>query len=233
MNILIHGVNGGIGRALADLLRDRFPAANVLTSSRQRSAHTCLAMDFEDESSIARAAGEISERVGRLHWLINAAGMLHGPNIEPEKKIEQFDPQVALRVMAVNAVGPMLVAKHFLPLLSHAEPAVFASVAARVGSIGDNRLGGWYSYRASKAALVMLMKTLAIEASRRSKNLVCFCLHPGTVATPLSAPFQSNVRDGQLFSPSQSAGYLLDILSHAGPQHHGRHVAWDGQFIDW
>lgn len=233
MNILINGVTGGLGAALADSVRQHMPEARILTAARRPADSDTLALDLTDEDSVADAARRVGQQVDRLHWLINAAGVLHGADFEPEKKLEQFDPAVALRVMAVNAIGPLLLARHFLPLLSHDEPARFASIAARVGSIGDNRLGGWYSYRASKAALVMLMKTLSIETARRSKNLVCVCLHPGTVDTGLSAPFQGNVPDGKLFTPAQSAGYLIDVLRQAGPEHHGRHLAWDGQVIDW
>lgn len=233
MNILINGVTGGIGAALAETIRRKLPAAQVLTAARNPSDKATLALDLTDEDSIAAAVQSVRRKVGGLHWLVNAAGLLHGPDIEPEKKLEQFDPDAALRVMAVNAIGPLLLAKHFLPLLSHDQPARFATIAARVGSIGDNRLGGWYSYRASKAALVMLIKTLSIETARRAKNLTCVCLHPGTVDTGLSAPFQGNVPDGKLFSPAQSAGYLFDVLNDVGPEHHGRHLAWDGKVIDW
>ena len=135
------------------------------------------------------------------------------------------------RNFAINSIGPALVAKHFLPLLPDEGRAGFAALAARVGSIGDNRLGGWYSYRASKAALVMLMRTYSVELARKKPDAFCVTLHPGTVDTQLSEPFQRNVPEGKLFTPEFSASSLLDVLDGIGPEQSGRQFAWDGEEI--
>lgn len=135
------------------------------------------------------------------------------------------------RVMAVNVIGPALVAKHFLPHLPREGKSIFAALSARVGSISDNSIGGWHSYRASKAALNMVLKNVAIETARKYKSAAVIGLHPGTVDTGLSAPFQSNVKDGKLFTSQQSAQYLLSVLNNANAESTGKIFAWDGQEI--
>jgi NAD(P)-dependent dehydrogenase (short-subunit alcohol dehydrogenase family) len=138
-----------------------------------------------------------------------------------------------LRNYRVNTLAPALIARYFLPLLNHRERAVFASLSARVGSIGDNRLGGWYSYRASKAAQNMFTRGLAIECGRRAKRVICLALHPGTTDTGLSEPFQGRVPEGKLFSPDFAAGKLLECIDGAGPADSGGFFAWDGAPIPW
>jgi NAD(P)-dependent dehydrogenase (short-subunit alcohol dehydrogenase family) len=144
-----------------------------------------------------------------------------------------LDPAALGQMIAVNAIGPALVAKHLLPLTPRGRPSVFAALSARVGSIGDNRLGGWHGYRASKAALNMLIRTLAIEHRRTRPVGVCVALHPGTVDTALSAPFQSGVRPEKLFSPTRSATALLQVMDRLGPEDSGGFFAWDGAIISW
>ncbi len=162
--------------------------------------------------------------------MIVATGILQGDGIAPEKSSRELSADGLARYFAVNTIGPALVAKHFLPLLSRG-PAVFAALSARVGSIGDNRLGGWYGYRASKAALNMIVRTLAIELARTRPEAVCIALHPGTVDTGLSQPFQRGVPPGQLFTPQRSAEALLDVLAGLTPADSGGCFAWDGQRI--
>jgi NAD(P)-dependent dehydrogenase (short-subunit alcohol dehydrogenase family) len=135
------------------------------------------------------------------------------------------------RSYRINAIGPALVARHFLPLLAADRKSAFAALSARVGSIGDNGLGGWHAYRASKAALNMLLKTLAIELARRNPGALCVGLHPGTVDTGLSRPFQRGVPEGKLFTPRQSARLLLNVLDGLSTEHTGQVFAWDGQRI--
>ena len=135
------------------------------------------------------------------------------------------------RAYQINAIGPALVAKHFLPLLATDRKAVFAALSARVGSIGNNRLGGWYAYRASKAALNMILKTLSIELARRNPSAICVGLHPGTVDTRLSGPFQRGVPGDKLFSPHRSAPCLLKVINALSPGQSGRVLAWDGKPI--
>jgi NAD(P)-dependent dehydrogenase (short-subunit alcohol dehydrogenase family) len=136
-----------------------------------------------------------------------------------------------MRLFAVNAIGPALVAKHFVPLLPNEDRCVFAALSARVGSITDNRLGGWYGYRASKAALNMLIKTLAIELARTRPEAICVALHPGTVDTGLSKPFQKGVASDRLFSTDSTAAQLLEVIERLEPDQSGRCFAWDGAEI--
>ncbi len=206
----------------------RHPDSTLLTAARSGAG---LSVDLTREDSVAQLADEVKGRAGRLHWLINATGTLHGPDWQPEKQLRDINGETMSSVMAVNTIGPMLLARHLVPLLTHDEPAVFASIAARVGSISDNRRGGWYSYRMSKAALVMGIRTLAIECARRAPRLTCVALHPGTVDTPLSEPFQRNVPAGQLFTAEQSANHLLDVIESLTPEQSGKHLAWEGSEI--
>jgi NAD(P)-dependent dehydrogenase (short-subunit alcohol dehydrogenase family) len=160
--------------------------------------------------------------------------VLHdGPEIRPEKKLEDAHPERLRPVVEVNASGPLLVAKHFLDLLRHDERAVLANVSARVGSVGDNRLGGWYVYRASKAAQNMFTRNLAIELGRRAPNVICLALHPWTVDTDLSRPFQRNVPAERLFDANRAADQLLGVIDSCTRDDSGHFLAWDGQPIPW
>ncbi|MEM6930148.1 MAG: SDR family NAD(P)-dependent oxidoreductase, partial [Myxococcota bacterium] len=151
----------------------------------------------------------------------------------PEKRLEHVAPDALATVFAVNAFGPILVAKHVAPLLHHDRRAVFAAVSARVGSIGDNRLGGWYAYRASKSALNQLLRTLSIELARRSPNVIVVSVHPGTVDTDLSHPFQRRVPAHKLFSTERAADQLIDVIDGLTPEDTGSFRAWDGSPIEW
>ena len=188
--------------------------------------------DITNEDDLAQLA-DATQAVDALHLVINAAGVLHGGALAPEKTIEQASRSSFERVFALNAFAPLLLAKVLLPQLCRGQPAVFASLSARVGSIGDNRAGGWYAYRASKAAQNQLLKTFAIEWKRRNPHGTCLLLHPGTVDTPLSAPFQSKVPADRLFDPQRAATQLLQIIAGRGPADSGRFIAWDGQDIPW
>jgi NAD(P)-dependent dehydrogenase (short-subunit alcohol dehydrogenase family) len=183
--------------------------------------------DLMDEASIA-AAGASLEAPPVL--VIVATGVLHDSTsaIAPEKSWRAIDPAAMADVMATNTIGPALVAKHFLPLFPRDRRAVFAALSARVGSIGDNRLGGWHSYRASKAALNMLVVNFAIELARTHPQGIAIALHPGTVDSALSAPFQKNVPPEKLFPAEVSARYLLAVLDGLGPADSGGLFAWDG-----
>ena len=192
-------------------------------------------LDVTDEASIARASATVAGATDRLHLVLNCAGILHGgaAALAPEKRLADVRPEALAASFAVNAFGPLLVAKHFERLLAHRERAVFASISARVGSIGDNRLGGWYAYRGAKAAQNMFTRSLAIEWSRSRRNVVCVALHPGTTDTGLSRPFQANVPPDRLFSPERSVSHLLDVIDRLTPADTGRFYAWDGSEIPW
>jgi NAD(P)-dependent dehydrogenase (short-subunit alcohol dehydrogenase family) len=188
-------------------------------------------MDIADETSI-EAAASIVGASGPVHLLIVATGLLHdGDALQPEKSYRTQTPEAYARAFAVNTIGPALIAKHFLPLFPREGRAVFACLSARVGSITDNRLGGWHAYRASKAALNMVIRNLSIELGRSHKDAIAVALHPGTVETPLSRPFQRNVAKGKLFTPEYSATRLLSVIDALTPEDNGRLIAWDGTEI--
>ncbi len=203
--------------------------AHLETENRGRM--TVLRLDVADEGSIAGARDAIAAEAGRLHLLVNVAGVLHGEDFRPEKKLGQVDPDVLRRVFEVNAFGPLLVAKHLHRLLRHDERAVFASLSARVGSISDNRLGGWYAYRGSKAAQNMFTKNIAIELGRVAPNAIVVGLHPGTVDTNLSKPFQRNVPENKLFAPERSVASLLQVIDGLSPEDSGKVFDFRGDEI--
>ncbi len=221
---VVIGATGGVGAAVTARLRASGRYAVVHALSRSETG-----LDLEDESSIAAAAARTAEGPTPVLVFV-ATGVLHR-GFEPERSWRTLDAEHLLRDYRINAVGPALVAKHFLPLLPRDRPATFAALSARVGSIGDNRLGGWHSYRASKAALNMLLRNLAIEAGRTHPLAVVAGLHPGTVDTGLSAPFQRGVRPERLFTADHSAERLLAVIDGLTPADSGGVFAWDGARI--
>jgi NAD(P)-dependent dehydrogenase (short-subunit alcohol dehydrogenase family) len=220
---VVVGAAGGIGGALAQALTASGRFTTVHGLNRRD-------LDLEDEASIAAAAARLAEPP-RL--VIVATGLLHGQGVTPEKALRAIEPAALLKSYAINAVGPALVAKHFTPLFPRAGKATFAALSARVGSLGDNRLGGWHGYRASKAALNMLLRNVAIELARTRPDAVCLALHPGTVDTGLSAPFQTGVPDERLFTPAFSAGRLLQVIDRRGPDDSGRVFDWADEPVPW
>ncbi|MCA1779128.1 MAG: SDR family NAD(P)-dependent oxidoreductase [Xanthomonadaceae bacterium] len=192
-------------------------------------------VDMTRASTIAGAAERLKAARIRPHLVLNVAGLLHDEavGLTPEKRLEDIDPAALERVFAVNTVGPAMMLRHFLPLMSRDGKAVFAALSARVGSISDNRLGGWYAYRSSKAALNQMLKTASIEARRRFSNLIIAALHPGTTDTDLSAPFQANVPNGKLFTQQFVAQRLLAVIDGLSSDDSGGFFAWDGQVVPW
>jgi NAD(P)-dependent dehydrogenase (short-subunit alcohol dehydrogenase family) len=189
-------------------------------------------LDIADEESIASCAALASSE-SPLDIVVIATGILwSGETLRPQKSMGEIDAEKLSQVLAINAVGPAMVAKHFLPKLRKNSKTVFAALSARVGSIGDNRLGGWYSYRASKAALNMLLKTLAIEQARLWQQSIVVGLHPGTVATGLSQPYSKSTAPEKLFSPETSAGHLVTVLDNVCREDSGAVFAWDGKRIE-
>ena len=231
LNIAIIGGSGGIGSALTELLSKR-PTNTVFSFSRSEvisnSANLITArIDYEYEESIAAAAAVASQQ-DSLDLVLVATGILHHNSINPEKSLRDLCTTNFEHNFLVNTIGPALVAKHFLPKLRRDRRAVFAALSARVGSISDNRLGGWYAYRASKASLNMVIKTASIEVARSRKRAIVVGLHPGTVATDLSKPFQRGVPKQKLFSPSYSANKLISVLEGLSTDDSGKVFAWDG-----
>lgn len=206
---VIVGASGGIGGAIEAALIEEgaFEVVHGFARSRGGAQH----LDLLDESSIVAAAAQVADGPPP-NLVIVATGLLHHDSRGPEKALRDLDPAWLAEVYAVNAIGPALVAKHFLPLMPKSGRTVFAALSARVGSISDNRLGGWHGYRASKAALNMLIRNLAIEERRRNDRSIVVALHPGTVDTALSQPFRGNVPARQLFTSERAALQLLDVI---------------------
>jgi NAD(P)-dependent dehydrogenase (short-subunit alcohol dehydrogenase family) len=235
--VAVIGASGGIGGAFTAALAAAPEVSRVFALSRREATPgsrkaAWLPLDLEDEAAIAAAAESIRREAGTLNLVIVASGLLHdGGGLQPEKTWRHLEAAALQRAFAVNAIGPALVAKHFLPLLARDRKSVFAALSARVGSIEDNRLGGWHAYRAAKAALNMLLRNFAIELARRNDQALCVGLHPGTVDTGLSQPFQANVPAGKLFTPARAAGQLLQVLDGLTPADSGGLFAWDGQRI--
>ncbi len=228
---VVVGASGGIGGALVRALAGSAAYAPIFALSRSESAVPqgvrTLPIDLGDEATVAAAAARVGE-AGPVGLVIVATGLLHGAGVSPEKTVRALDPTAMATVFAVNTIGPALVAKHFVPLLARGERCVFAALSARVGSIGDNRLGGWYAYRASKTALNQILRTLSIEVARTRPEAVVVGLHPGTVASGLSRPFRPDPTAEGVFSADESAGHLLRVLDGLGPADTGGVFAWDG-----
>ncbi len=221
---LVVGARGGIGAAFLQALQADPRCGAVVGLHRQSSPP----LDLADEANVAAAAAALSTG-GRFHLLINAAGLLHGPGFQPEKKLGDLNAAQLLATFTANAIGPALLLRHFSPLLDR-QRALLVMLSAKVGSIGDNRLGGWYSYRASKAALNMLLATAAIELRRSQPHTVVVALHPGTVSTALSAPF----RGGEIGrAPDLAAAQMLATVDALSPADSGAFVAYDGQRLPW
>lgn len=229
------GASGGIGRALVEALAARSDVERVYALSRNPPSPTArvmpIACDATSEADL-RAAAAAMAGAGAPERVIVATGALHfADGTGPERSIGALDPARMAQMFALNTIAPALVAKHLVPLFARDAPCVLAVLSARVGSIADNRLGGWYSYRASKAALNMLVRTLAIELARTHPRAVVAALHPGTVDTALSRPFQRNLPEGQLTSPAAAADHLLAVIDRLTPADSGGLFAWDGSAI--
>jgi NAD(P)-dependent dehydrogenase (short-subunit alcohol dehydrogenase family) len=236
-NIVIAGASGGIGTELmryysADERVNRVFALQRTGSPNADGKIEALPFDLIDEESI-RSAANVVGRHGSVDVVIVATGFLHDEHTVPEKSIQAIDADAMQNSFRINAIGPILLAKHFLPLMRKDAKTCFAAISARVGSISDNRLGGWASYRASKAALNMLLKTAAIEQRRRQPNSIIVALHPGTVDTPLSEPFQGSVPDGKLFTPSFAAERMIEVIDNLDTEDSGGFFAWNGEPIDF
>jgi NAD(P)-dependent dehydrogenase (short-subunit alcohol dehydrogenase family) len=223
---VIIGARGGIGAALTDALEKDPNYAQVIRLHRESNPPVNLL----DESSIAAAAASLTAALPPISLVLVATGLLHSNQNGPEKSLRELDPDWMIENFRINAVGPALVAKHFLPIMAKQGPICFAALSARVGSISDNRLGGWHSYRASKSALNMLIRNIAIEWQRKNPQSVVVGLHPGTVETALSAPFKGNPAH-ERFSPARAAGDVLSVLHGLKPEQSGQIFAYDGSLV--
>ena len=224
---------GGLGTALAQELQRRQPTLKVTLCGRTLGSDADWFVDLESAESLQALSQRLLEDPQPLRLVINATGRLHGASLTPEKRLQQVCADHLMESFAINAAGPLLLAKAIEPVLKRDRPFHFASLSARVGSIGDNHSGGWYSYRGSKAAQNMFLRSLSVEWARRFPLATVTMLHPGTTDTALSKPFQSFVPPDRLFSPQKAAALLLDVLLRQTAGESGRFLAWDGQEIPW
>lgn len=234
-NIAVIGASGGIGSAFVEHYANQDTVGSIFAFSRTQVEFTsekviAAHINLEDEKSIASAASTTTVNQP-LDRVIVATGILHLDEMMPEKALSELSVEKLEQVLRVNTIGPALVMKHFLPLLNKKDRSVFAALSARVGSISDNRLGGWYSYRASKAALNMLIKSASIEMKRKNTQAILVGLHPGTVDSGLSKPFQKNVPKEKLFSPEQSISQLVKVLEEVSIEETGKCFAYDGEEV--
>jgi len=224
---VVIGGTGGIGAAMVAALEQSGAFIEVIGFSRRSDP----AIDLLDEQSIISAANTIKARQTQLRLVFDATGFLHGNGFDPEKSLSAITPEHMARAFAINAMGPALLMKHFLPLLPRYGKSVFATLSAKVGSISDNALGGWYSYRASKAALNQLVHTAAIELARRKPDAICVALHPGTVDTGLSSEFaKSGLTVRQ---PPEAAAQLIGVLDSLKPEQTGGFYDYRGNPLPW
>jgi NAD(P)-dependent dehydrogenase (short-subunit alcohol dehydrogenase family) len=224
---LVFGASGGIGNALAERLRADSRFSTVIELSRASDP----AFDLTDENSIAEAAANIARSGNDIRLAIVATGALDRQGCSAEKSWRQIDPVAMAKSFAINTIGPALLMKHFLPLLPRSGRSVFAALSARVGSIGDNRLGGWYSYRAAKAALNQVVHTASIELQRSRPQAICVALHPGTVDTGLTAGFAKSGLEVQ--TPEAAAGRIIAVIDALQPSDSGRFFDQRGTTISW
>ena len=246
-NALIVGASRGIGLGFVQQLLQNQAIVKIFATNRYPESATellaleqvypdklrCLAVDITQEIQIIESIKQINTEVSRLHLVISCVGILHEGKLQPEKSLRQIEPDTLLRYFQVNSISGVLLAKHLMPLFRHPEESIFACISAKIGSIGDNRLGGWYGYRASKAALNMFMRTTAIEYSRRCRQTIVTTLHPGTTDTDLSQPFQKNVPPEKLFSVERTVNQLLTVLDSLQIKDSGNFFSWDGSRLPW
>jgi NAD(P)-dependent dehydrogenase (short-subunit alcohol dehydrogenase family) len=220
---VVIGASGGIGSAICDVIADQPHLGELVRLSRSSQG-----FDLTDENSIAAHASHLRARP--IHLLICATGVLTIGDRSPEKALKHLDPEIMAAQFATNTIGPALIAKHFLPLLERREKSTAAFLSARVGSIGDNRLGGWISYRSSKAALNQVVRTAAIEMRRTHPQAAVVAVHPGTVRTRLSAPYSSG---HPTLSPSEASSSIMKMLGQITPDQTGKFFSYDGREIEW
>ncbi len=246
-NVFIVGATQGIGLGFVEKLVEDTRIAKIYATYRnQESASklfavakeypdklTCLLMDITDEVQITDCCQKIKDDVKNLHLAINCVGFLHDSTQQPEKSLRSVNLENLTRYFQINSIGGVLLAKHLLPLFKHQQRSIFATISAKVGSISDNQLGGWYGYRASKTALNMLMRNVSIEYSRSCPKNIVVTLHPGTTDTRLSQPFQANVPPEKLFSVEKTVTQLLNVLGGLQASDTGQFFSWDGSKLPW
>ena len=232
--VAVIGSSGAIGRAFVDHYINDLSINSIFSFSRSsigidNNKVKHFLIDIENESSIENAAKSVEET--NFDEIIIASGLLHTNEFGPEKSIKDLKADNILKVLNVNTVGPAIIGKYFLPLLNKDNKSVMAFLSARVGSISENKLGGWYAYRASKSALNQVIKTFSIELKRTNPKAIIIGLQPGTVDSELSAPFKRSVSNNKLFTAEYSVSQLLEVIERADESSSGNLISWDGEII--
>ena len=234
-NIVVFGASGTIGTAALNYVKQKYPYANIYGFSQRDVENKVDGIRYEkikytDELAIAEAADKVALN-GNIDLVFVAVGMLHDDTITPEKSLKQLSFDNFEKILQTITFVPAILAKYFLPKMTKNNKSIFAILSARVGSISDNRLGGWYAYRMSKAALNMFIKCASIEMKRINKDAIIVGLHPGTVDSRLSEPFQKAVAKGHLFTPEYSVERLFGVLDNLNIEDSGKCFAWDGEEV--
>lgn len=233
-NIAIIGSSGAIGNAFVEHYIKDSSVENIFTFSRNATDHvsekvTSFEIDVESQDSIEKAAGQVKDHI--IDRIIIASGILHTESFGPEKSIKDLNYETFAKVYSINTIGPALIGRYFIPLMNKNEKSVIAFLSARVGSISDNCLGGWYSYRSSKTALNQIVKNFSIELKRTNKNAIALALQPGTVESKFSEPFKKNVSKGKLFTPDYSVELLSQVIEGSSSNESGSLLSYDGKVI--
>ena len=224
---------GGIGRQIAEDLASKENNLEVILCGRKNVFKNFWELDIENENSLKDFKEKLSKSKLNLRLVLNATGRLHSKKLNPEKRLQHINKENLIESFSINAFAPILLAKNIEEFINKELEFNFASISARVGSITDNKTGGWYAYRAAKSAQNQLFKSLSIEWARKYPKAIITLLHPGTVNTNLSKPFHKFVPKDKLFSPKKTSNYLIDILRHQKPTDSGKFIAWDGKEIPW
>ena len=224
---------GGIGRQIAEDLASKENNLEVILCGRKNVFKNFWELDIENENSLKDFKEKLSKSKLNLRLVLNATGRLHSEKLNPEKRLQHINKENLIESFSINAFAPILLAKTIEEFINKELEFNFASISARVGSITDNKTGGWYAYRAAKSAQNQLFKSLSIEWARKYPKAIITLLHPGTVNTNLSKPFHKFVPKDKLFSPQKTSSYLIDILRHQNPTDSGKFIAWDGKEIPW
>jgi len=233
-NIAIIGSSGAIGNAFVEHYIKDSSVENIFTFSRNATDHvsekvTSFEIDVESQDSIEKAAGQVKDHI--IDRIIIASGILHTESFGPEKSIKDLNYETFAKVYSINTIGPALIGRYFIPLMNKNEKSVIAFLSARVGSISDNSLGGWYSYRSSKTALNQIVKNFSIELKRINKNAIALALQPGTVESRFSEPFKKNISKNKLFTPDYSVGLLSQVIENSSLNESGSLLSYDGEII--
>ena len=231
LNIAVFGSSGAIGKEFTNYFLKAYHINKIFSFSRSETNFNNgkimeKYINYDDEDTIIEAANFVKKN-STLDIVIIASGILYEDNIMPEKSLRDLTLKNFQRLFLINTIFPALIAKYFIPLMNKEKKSVFAILSAKVGSISDNYLGGWYSYRASKSALNMIIKNISIEVKRKSNNIIVIGLHPGTVDSKLSEPFQSNIKNNKIFSPQYSVQKMLEIIENADESYSGKCWSWD------